>query len=97
MDTLLISYRVQAERLDEHLTLLGAVHEELARTRPPGLRYLTLRLADGLSFVDIAMGPELPGPLPLLESFRRFRAGLEERCEQRDTVAFTVLGSYGMG
>ncbi|PZW04031.1 hypothetical protein SAMN05443287_101783 [Micromonospora phaseoli] len=97
METLLITYRVRPERLDEHLLLFAAVSEELARTRPTGLRYLSLRLDDGLSFVDVVMGPELPEPLPSLESFRRFRSGLEERCEQRDTTGFTVLGSYGMG
>ncbi|MFI7551171.1 hypothetical protein ACN26Z_11875 [Verrucosispora sp. WMMD703] len=97
METLLITYRVRPDRLDEHLTLLDAVHRDLARLDAPGFRYLTLRLDDGLSFVDVVMGPELPQPLPSLESFGRFRAGLEERCEQRSTAGFTVLGSYGMG
>ncbi|MGC5053069.1 hypothetical protein ACLQ2S_16635 [Micromonospora sp. DT48] len=97
VDTLLISYRVRADRLDEHLALLDAVYRELDRLRPPGFRYQTLRLDDGLSFVDVVMGPDLPGPLPSLESFGRFRAELEGRCEQRSTAEFTVLGSYGMG
>ncbi|PZG23053.1 hypothetical protein C1I95_04075 [Micromonospora craterilacus] len=97
METILITYQVRPDRLAEHLTLLGAVHEELVRLGPPGFRYLTLRLDDGHRFVDVAMGPDLPGPLPELESFRRYRAGLEERCEQRSTAGFTVLGSYGMG
>ncbi|MBQ1024269.1 hypothetical protein [Micromonospora sp. C95] len=96
-DTLLISYRVRTDCLDEHLALLNPVHEELARVRPPGFRYLTLRLDDGFSFVDVVIGPDLPGPLPSLEAFGRFRAGLDERCEQRSTTEFTVLGSYGMG
>ncbi len=93
----MITYVVRPDRLAEHLTLLGAVHEELARLRPPGFRYLALRLDSGHRFVDIAMGPELPGPLPALESFQRYRADLEERCEQRSSAGFTVLGSYGMG
>jgi hypothetical protein len=95
METILINYRVRAEHLSEHLRLLRAVHEEVARTRPAGLRYVTLQLDDERSFVDIAMAPELPGPLPGLESFRRYRPGLEDRCEQRTTSGFTVLGSYG--
>ncbi|GIJ28014.1 hypothetical protein Vqi01_31760 [Micromonospora qiuiae] len=97
METILIRYRVRPDRLDEHLSLLGAVHDELARLGPPGFRYLTLRLDDEHSFVDVAMGPELPGPLATLESFRSYRAALEESCEQRDVSEFTVLGSYGMG
>ncbi|MEU1750179.1 hypothetical protein [Micromonospora arida] len=95
METILIRYRVRPEDLAEHMVLLRAVHEELARTRPAGLRYVTLRLDDGRSFVDIAVGPELPGPLPGMESFRRFRVGLEGRCEERSSAGFTVAGSYG--
>ncbi|MEV6813018.1 hypothetical protein [Micromonospora sp. NPDC051296] len=97
METILITYQVRPDCLAEHLTLLGAVHEELARLRPAGFRYLTLRLDDGHRFVEVAMGPELPGPLPALESFRRYRAALDERCEERSTAEFTVLGSHGMG
>ncbi|MFG2103766.1 hypothetical protein ACGFJ5_24575 [Micromonospora echinaurantiaca] len=47
--------------------------------------------------MSVAIGPELPGPLPSLESFRRYRAGLEDRCEERATFDFTVVGSYGFG
>ncbi|MGW4501278.1 hypothetical protein ACWENR_22020 [Micromonospora sp. NPDC004336] len=35
--------------------------------------------------------------LPGLESFRRYRPGLQGRCEQRSTAGFSVLGSYGFG
>ncbi|PZF89072.1 hypothetical protein [Micromonospora deserti] len=58
---------------------------------------MTLQLEDGRSFVDIALAPELPGPLPQMESFRRYRAGLEDRCEERSTSGFTTVGSYGFG
>ncbi|MEU2666709.1 hypothetical protein [Micromonospora sp. NPDC007220] len=97
METIIISYRVRAGHLSEHLRLLGAVHEEVARTRPAGLRFVTLQLDDERSFVDVAVALELPGPLPELESFRRYRPGLEDRCEQRSTSGFRVLGSYGFG
>ncbi|SCG61310.1 hypothetical protein GA0070609_3703 [Micromonospora echinaurantiaca] len=97
VETILIRYRVRPEHLAEHLLLLRAVHDEVARVRPSGLRYVTFQLDDERSFVDVAMGPELPGPLPSLESFRRYRAGLEDRCEERATFDFTVVGSYGFG
>jgi hypothetical protein len=97
METILIRYRVRPEHLSEHLRLLRAVHEDVARTRPPGFRYLTIQLDDERSFVDLATGPELPGPLPSLASFRRYRAGLEDRCEERTTCGFTEVGSYGFG
>ncbi|MFC7545321.1 hypothetical protein [Plantactinospora sp. GCM10030261] len=97
VDAIFIQYRVRPECLDGHLALLRSVQEEVARRRPAGLRLLTLRLADGRTFVDVAMGPDLPEPLPSLESFRRFRADLEERCEERSMSEVTVLGSYGFG
>ncbi|MEU8330748.1 hypothetical protein [Micromonospora sp. NPDC048839] len=95
METILIRYRVRPEHLAEHLRLLAAVHEELARTNPAGLRYLTLRLDGGRSFVEVVRGPDLPGPLPEMESFRRYRAGLDDRCDERSMVECTVTGSYG--
>ncbi|MBQ1043199.1 MULTISPECIES: hypothetical protein [unclassified Micromonospora] len=97
VEMILIRYRVRPERLTEHLRLLRAVHDELARLRPSGFRYVSYRLDDERSFVEVATAPELPGPLPQLESFRRFRAGLEERCEERETFEPTVALSYGFG
>jgi hypothetical protein len=46
--------------------------------------------------VDIAWGKDLPGPLPQLEAFRRFRVDLEERCSERVVTEFTEVGSYGL-
>ncbi|MER7460107.1 hypothetical protein [Micromonospora sp. NPDC126480] len=97
METIVIQYRVRPDQVTTHLALLRAVYAELARSRPAGLRFVTLQLDDGCSFVDIALAPELPGPLPRLESFRRYRAGLEDRCLERSTSGFTEVGSYGFG
>ncbi|MFI7078838.1 hypothetical protein ACIBO1_16225 [Micromonospora sp. NPDC049903] len=94
---MLIRYRVRPDRLDEHLTLLTAVYDELARSAPEGLRYVTLRLDDGYTFVDVVSGPHLPDPLPSLPAFGRFRARLEERCEQQEMAEATVLGTYRAG
>ncbi|MGC4893593.1 hypothetical protein [Micromonospora sp. DT31] len=97
VETILIRYRVRLEHLSEHLLLLRAVHDEMSRRRPAGLSYVTFQLDDGRGFVEVAVGPELPGPLPALESFRRYRADLEARCEEPATFDFTVVGSYGFG
>ncbi|AEB44023.1 hypothetical protein [Micromonospora maris] len=88
---------VRPERLDEHLALLDQVYRELAHTRPPGLRYLSLRLADGHRFIDVVIGPRLPAPLPLLPAFVRYRTGFDERCEDFEMSEVSVSGSYGMG
>lgn len=97
MDRMMIRYRVQPKQLQHNLTLVRGLYDELATTRPSGLRYVTLQLDDELTFVDIAIGPDLPGPLPGLESFRRFRSGIEDRCDERIASPFTEVGSYGWG
>jgi hypothetical protein len=81
VDRIMIRYRLKAGQLEHHLSLLHAVYEELEPTVTEGLHYGTFQLDDELEFVDIASAPLLPGPLPRLESFQRYRAELEERCE----------------
>ncbi|GGM03732.1 hypothetical protein [Micromonospora yangpuensis] len=58
---------------------------------------MTLRLDDGCTFVEVVSGPHLPDPLPSLAAFRRFRAGLAERCDLQEMAAATVSGAYRTG
>ena len=74
-----------------------AVFEELNTAQPDGLRYATFQREDNLTFVDIALGANLPGPLPQLEAFRRFRANLDERCDERIADEFIEIGSLAYG
>lgn len=94
MDRMMIRYKVKPEEVERHLELLDDVYEELESTRPDGFRWATFRLEDGLTFVDFVVGEDLPGPLPRLQSFRRYRAGLDERCDERDAAELYVVGSY---
>ncbi len=96
MDRLMLRYTVKPEHLDRNLQMVRAVYTELHATRPDGLRYVTFQLEDDLAFVDIAWGKDLPGPLPQLEAFRRFRVDLEERCSERVVTEFTEVDSYGL-
>jgi hypothetical protein len=64
-----------------------------------GFRYATFVLADGVTFVHVAIvsdGHE--APLPGLPAFQRFREGLSERCDEppRTTQLGTPVGSYGL-
>lgn len=93
MERLLMRYRVKPDRLDEHLHLLAAVYAELDRVAPQGLSWATFRLEDG-SFLEIAIDPDLPGPLPDLASFARYRAGLEDRCSEREAAEIHQVGAY---
>lgn len=94
MDRMMIRYKVKPGQVEWHLELLRAVYEELESTQPDGLRWVTFRLEDGVSFVDFVAGAGLPGPLPRLEAFRRFRANLEERCDERVAAELHEVGSY---
>ena len=90
--------RVSPERAAENAELVRAVYAELAAIDAPGFRYATLALDDGVSFVHLAIEGGGEVPLPKLDSFRRFRAELEDRCEQRPSVRRAeVVGSFGFG
>ena len=93
MERLLMRYRVMPDRLDEHLRLLAEVYAELDRVAPDGFSWATFRLEDG-SFLEIAIDPNLPGPLPGLGSFARYRAGLEDRCSDREAIEIQQVGAY---
>jgi hypothetical protein len=96
MTTALLQYEVRPEELDEHLRLLRAVFAELDAARPEGLRYATWQLDDEVRFVELVAGEDLPHPLPALASFRRYRAGLDERCVQRSFTELTEVGRFGL-
>jgi hypothetical protein len=64
MKQVIVRYKVEPERAAENEELVRAVYEELHGTRPAGLRYVTFRLDDGVSFVHLAEhaedGPSSP-------------------------------------
>ncbi len=94
MTTALITYRVKPEELERHLGLLRAVYAELEAGDAQGLRYATFQLDDAGRFVEVVMGEDLPQPLPQLEAFRRYRADLEARCEERDFAELAEVGAF---
>lgn len=82
MKTMLIRYQVKPEMGDENQRLVEEVFAQLAREKTAGLRYQTFRLEDGVSFLHIATregGPD-DSPLPKLETFKAFVAGIKDRC-----------------
>ncbi|TWG07659.1 hypothetical protein [Saccharopolyspora dendranthemae] len=95
MQHLLMRYRVKPDELERHLELLNEVFKEINDTDPGSLVFISYQLDDPHDFVELAAAPELPGPLPGMVSFQRFRAGLEDRCESRTTGFLHPVGSYG--
>ena len=94
MRRIMVRYRVKAHRVEENEESVRAVYAELARARPEGLRYATLKLADGVTFVHVAEHDD-PNPLQQVEAFRRFTESVRDRCETApEATELTEIGSY---
>lgn len=76
----MITYRVRAEHLAEHLGLLSAVHDELGRRGFEKVGWDTYRREDGRSFVELVR-TDAPGRFSSLQGWAAFRSTLERRCE----------------
>jgi hypothetical protein len=98
MNPVVVRYRTTEEGAEHNQQLVEKVFQELAETRPDGLRYATFRLADGVSFVHVASVETADGSNPLSASaaFAEFQRELPDRCvEQPVPSAATLVGSYG--
>jgi hypothetical protein len=99
MSAAIVRYRVKPGRAEENAELVRAVYAELAAGRPPGFRYATFVLEDGVSFVHVAITEDgHDAPLPQLAAFRRFTESIAERCDEPPEVTRlpTRVGSYGL-
>ena len=94
----MVRYTLKADRVAENERLAVAVYDALKQVRPPGLRYATFRLEDGVSFIHIVSHEEADGSnaLTSLPAFKAFSAGIKDRCKQPPVrVELTEIGSYG--
>lgn len=92
-----IRYKTKPESADENQRLVEAVYAELATRDPGGMRYATLRLADGVTFIHIFMtdSDDTPNTMGDIAAFVEFQRELAQRCvEQPAAQAATVVGSY---
>lgn len=92
-----IRYRTKPESADENQLLIENVYAELGARDPGGVRYATLRLEDGVTFIHIFMtdSDASPNPLSTSAAFAEFQRELPKRCvEQPMAQAATVIGSY---
>ncbi len=97
MQRTMVSYRVKPERVAENDERVRAVLAELAETEPPGLHYAVFKLGDGESFVHLAVEAGADSALTSLDSFRAFRAGLEDRIVGQVRVErLSEVGAHAM-
>ena len=99
MPRVMVRYKTKPEYAGENQKLVEAVYEELARDEPEGLRYATMRLDDGVTFVHIADidAEEGRNPLGDTTAFKRFQEGIAARCVE-PPVAYNgdLVGSFRM-
>jgi hypothetical protein len=91
----LVRYKVKPERAAENEAYIERVFEQLKRQQPPGLRYASFKLEDGVSFVHIVEMTDGRHPLSELTAFQEFVAGVRERCDVPPvTEDLNEIGSY---
>jgi hypothetical protein len=78
----MIRGKVKPDQVERNLELLRAVYEELESIQPDGLRYATFQLEDKVSFISFVEIEGGPAPLRQLKAFQRYRATLDERCDE---------------
>jgi hypothetical protein len=97
MKRVMVRYKVKADRAAENESYITKVFEQLKSESPPGLRYASFKLDDGVSFVHIASIETTDGSNPLGEqsAFKAFTAEIKDRCEEPPVAAnLTEVGSY---
>jgi len=97
MKRVMVRYKVKPDRVAENESAIARVFEALHAEAPAGLRYASLKLDDGVSFVHLASFETADGGNPLRElpAFQEFTAGIRDRCEvQPVTAGWVEVGSY---
>ncbi len=97
METTIVRYKVKADQAEENRAFIRRVFEELDASKPDGLRYVSFNLADGVSFVHIAVVESADGdnPLPKTAAFKDFVADIKDRCEEPPAASSAdIVGSY---
>ena len=97
MKTIMVRYKVKADRAAENVRYIEDVFARLRRETPSGLHYGSFRQADGFRFVHLSAfeTPDGSNPLTALSAFKAFSAAIKERCEEPPVVdELTEVGSY---
>jgi hypothetical protein len=95
MGRVIVRYRVKPDQVEPNEELVRAVYEELHRAGPPGLRYATFKLEDGVTFVHLAEWEKGESPLPKVPAFQEFNRGIADRCDEPPQVLkATEIGSF---
>ena len=95
MGDTLVTYTVKPGREEENAALVRAVFEELAQTRPAGLRYAVFYLPGSRQFIHLYTDEGSTSGLQVLASFKAFVTGAEDRHEHPATsTPPELIGDY---
>jgi hypothetical protein len=90
-----VRYTTAAGSADTNEKLIKAVFAQLADQQPEGLRYIAVRLDDGVSFLHIAVTEGDGNPLTALSAFGEFASTINDRTTEGPiAVNGTVVGAY---
>jgi hypothetical protein len=91
----IVTYTVKPGREEANAALVRAVFEELAQTRPNGLRYAVFYLPDSREFIHLYTDDGSTSGVQDLASFKAFVADAEDRHEQPATFTKPeLIGDY---
>jgi hypothetical protein len=95
MKRMMVQYKVKPEKAAENQRFIERVFEELRANAPKGIRYITFKSDDGVSFTHLVSLETETGenPLDTSAAFQAFQAGLSERFAVQPT--FTTLEEVG--
>ena len=97
MKTTVVRYKVKSDRADENIQYISKVFEQLQQELPPGLRYVSFNLEDGVSFLHIAILDDdvSVNPLTQMKAFKEFTSQIHDRCEEPPVAtSANVVGAY---
>jgi tRNA (Thr-GGU) A37 N-methylase len=95
--TVVVTYQLRPDAMDEHVRLIEGVFAQLATERPATVDYQVMRLADGVSFVHVSTSDTADGtnPLTSLAAFQAFNESIAERvATMPNPSAADLIGSY---
>jgi Antibiotic biosynthesis monooxygenase len=97
ISSVVVSYRVKPEAVEEHVRLIEGVFTQLHAEQPGNLEYKVLRLDDGVSFVHVSTAdtPDGANPLPAFSAFQEFgRDSASRVATQPNPTAAAIIGTY---
>ncbi len=92
----MVQAKIKAESVTDVQAATRSMFAAVDAAQPEGIRYASLLLADGETFVAfLQVDDGVENPLPGIPEWREFVEGIEpSRAEPASVQALTVVGSY---